>query len=291
MRLNIASTLLRSSRSSASTNCILNLRNVPSIFPPSSSSEMTSVPIVSKWTRGSWMLSSPRQHQLLLKSSRDFLVSPTFIAISSITIVPSPLLNPLQISQVKSRSGFCDGFASDGFTCILVAVDRFSKACWLIPLKGLPTAMETTELLFNHVFQNFSIPEDIVSLSSGYHPQSNGQKKQNISLSRCVSSWLKQKSAGLQLCRTDVRHPCTRGWNGFVQSRRSWTPGAVVVGWNTLLIGKARVPRHDILDPNLLAKFHALHSRGHPPWRWGEGGSVMATPGSSTTQHTQSPEF
>ncbi len=51
--------------------------------------------------------------------------------------------------------------ASDGNTCILVTVDRFSKACRLVPLKGLPTAMETTEVLFNHVFRNFGIPEDI----------------------------------------------------------------------------------------------------------------------------------
>ncbi len=97
---------------------------------------------------------------------------------------------------------------SEGHACILVAVDRFSKACKLIPLHGLPTALETThglptalettKHLFTHVFRNFGIPEDIVSdrgpqfishvwmaffrllgvtvsLSSGYHPQTNGQ--------------------------------------------------------------------------------------------------------------------
>ncbi len=30
---------------------------------------------------------------------------------------------------------------SEGFTHILVVVDRFSKACKLIPLRGLPTAL------------------------------------------------------------------------------------------------------------------------------------------------------
>ncbi|KAI5609879.1 hypothetical protein C0J50_9363 [Silurus asotus] len=89
---------------------------------------------------------------------------------------------------------------SEGFTCILVVVDRFSKACRFVPLRGLPMALETAEALFHHVFRNFGLLEEIVSdrgsqftshiwraffqllgvtvnLSSGYHPQSNGQTK------------------------------------------------------------------------------------------------------------------
>ncbi len=52
---------------------------------------------------------------------------------------------------------------SDSYTCVLVVVDRFSKACKLIPLPGLPTAMQTAESLFHHLFRNFGLPEDIVS--------------------------------------------------------------------------------------------------------------------------------
>ncbi|KAL0192813.1 hypothetical protein M9458_011109, partial [Cirrhinus mrigala] len=91
----------------------------------------------------------------------------------------------------------------EGNTCILVTVDRFSKSCKLIRLKGLPTALETAEHLFQHVFRNFGLPEEIVSdrgpqfishvwkaffkllgisvnLSSGYHPQTNGQTERKI---------------------------------------------------------------------------------------------------------------
>ncbi|KAK3506178.1 hypothetical protein QTP70_012512 [Hemibagrus guttatus] len=73
----------------------------------------------------------------------------------------------------------------------------------ILPEKGLPTAMETAELMFNHIFRYFGIPEDIVSnrgpqfisrvwkaffsllsvavsLSSGYHSQTNGQMERKI---------------------------------------------------------------------------------------------------------------
>ncbi len=88
--------------------------------------------------------------------------------------------------------------SSQGNTTILTIVDRFSKACHLIPLPKLPTSLETAELLCKQVFRYYGLPDDIVSdrgpqftsrvwsaffkslnvnisLTSGYHPQSNGQ--------------------------------------------------------------------------------------------------------------------
>lgn len=50
-----------------------------------------------------------------------------------------------------------DFTSSDGNICVLVTVSWFSKACKLVPLKGLPTAMETAKLLFSHVFCNCGI--------------------------------------------------------------------------------------------------------------------------------------
>ncbi|KAK3537127.1 hypothetical protein QTP70_002136 [Hemibagrus guttatus] len=77
------------------------------------------------------------------------------------------LLEPLPIPR-RPWSHLSVDFLTDlpdsgGFTTVMVVVDRFSKECWLIPLKGLPTAMQTADAMFQHVFRNFGLPEDIVS--------------------------------------------------------------------------------------------------------------------------------
>ncbi|KAF7204208.1 transcript variant X2, partial [Nothobranchius furzeri] len=87
---------------------------------------------------------------------------------------------------------------SNGFTTILTIVDRFSKACHLVPLKSLPSSADTAQLLVKHVLHLHGIPEEILSdrgpqfvsrvwkefaealgakvaLNSGHHPQTNGQ--------------------------------------------------------------------------------------------------------------------
>lgn len=40
---------------------------------------------------------------------------------------------------------------SHGYSAAMVVIDRFSKACKLILMKGLPTAMETAQALFHNV--------------------------------------------------------------------------------------------------------------------------------------------
>ncbi len=115
---------------------------------------------------------------------------------------PQGLLHPLTVPRrpwSHLSLDFVTGLPpSQGNTVILVVVDRFSKAARLIPLPKLPSATETAELLMNHVFRVFGIPLDIVSdrgpqfsslfwgafcsligatasLSSWFHPDSNGQ--------------------------------------------------------------------------------------------------------------------
>ncbi|KAI2668898.1 Transposon Tf2-9 polyprotein [Labeo rohita] len=111
-----------------------------------------------------------------------------------------------------------------GNTVILTVVDRFSKAVHLISVPKLPSGRETARVVIDHVFQIHGLPEDVVSdrglqfvshfwrefsrqlgasasLSSGFHPQTNGQTEhanQDLErMLRCLashnpSSWSQQ---------------------------------------------------------------------------------------------------
>ncbi len=85
----------------------------------------------------------------------------------SLRQLPAGLLNALPTPR-RPWSHIVIDFITDlpnsiGNTPILTIVDRFSKACRLIPLPKLPTSFETAELLCNHVFCFYGLPEDIVS--------------------------------------------------------------------------------------------------------------------------------
>ncbi|KAK3556676.1 hypothetical protein QTP70_012833 [Hemibagrus guttatus] len=77
------------------------------------------------------------------------------------------LLEPLPVPQRPwphlSIDFLTDLPSSGGFTSMMVVIDHFSKMCKLVPMKGLPTAMQMAEVLFQHVFRNFGLPEDILS--------------------------------------------------------------------------------------------------------------------------------
>ncbi|KAK5935669.1 hypothetical protein CgunFtcFv8_021011 [Champsocephalus gunnari] len=108
---------------------------------------------------------------------------------------------------------------SKGNTTVLTVVDRFSKMAHFISLSKLPSAKETAEVMLSHVFRIHGFPRDIVSdrgpqfisrfwkefchllgatvsLSSGYHPQSNGQSERiNQELETCLRCLVSQNQA------------------------------------------------------------------------------------------------
>ena len=115
---------------------------------------------------------------------------------------PAGQLRPLPIPKrpwSHIAMDFVTGLpVSLGNDTILTIVDRFSKAVHYVALPKLPSASEMADLLALHVVRLHGIPQDIVSdrgpqfiskvwqafcegigatvsLSSGYHPQTNGQ--------------------------------------------------------------------------------------------------------------------
>lgn len=112
------------------------------------------------------------------------------------------LLQPLPIPSrpwAEISMDFVTGLpTSKGNTTVLTVVDRFSKMAHFLALPKLPTAKETAICMMNNVFRIHGFPRDIVSdrgpqfvsrfwqefckligatasLTSGYHPEANGQ--------------------------------------------------------------------------------------------------------------------
>lgn len=143
------------------------------------------------------------------------LLQPVYFALYRFLRVRGPILD-LILSPVSPRSA--------GNTVILTVVDRFSKSAHFIPLPKLPSAKGTAQIMVDHVFKLHGLPTDIVSdrgpqfasqfwrefcrligasasLSSGFHPQTNGQAERAnqivvriiCSLALCnPSSWSEQ---------------------------------------------------------------------------------------------------
>ncbi|KAK3522856.1 hypothetical protein QTP86_005661 [Hemibagrus guttatus] len=80
--------------------------------------------------------------------------------------LPMGLLEPLPIPRHPwshiAVDFITDLTSSSGYNTVMVAINWFSKACCLVPLKGLPTAMETATTLFHHVFRTYGLPDYIV---------------------------------------------------------------------------------------------------------------------------------
>uniref|UniRef100_A0AAQ4RV13 Gypsy retrotransposon integrase-like protein 1 n=1 Tax=Gasterosteus aculeatus aculeatus TaxID=481459 RepID=A0AAQ4RV13_GASAC len=137
------------------------------------------------------------------KDTQGFVAACPVCARNKGTNRPSAgLLHPLPIPRrpwSHLALDFVTGLPlSEGNTVVLTVVDRFSKFAHFVPLPKLPSATQTAAILVKEVFRIHGLPRDIVSdrgpqftsavwkafctaigatasLSSGFHPQSNGQ--------------------------------------------------------------------------------------------------------------------
>ncbi|KAL0203584.1 hypothetical protein M9458_001602 [Cirrhinus mrigala] len=168
---------------------------------------------------------------LMARDVRSFVLACSVCAIGKTSNrPPDGLLQPLLVPS-RPWSHIALDFVtalppSQGNTVVLTVVDRFSKAAHFIPLPKLPSAKETAVTVVDHVFRLHGLPTDVVSdrgpqfvskfwqefcrllgatvsLSSGFHPQSNGQtERANQDLERTLrcmvtrnpSSWSQQLS-------------------------------------------------------------------------------------------------
>lgn len=143
-----------------------------------------------------WWPNMPREVQCTVSSCSSCAQSKGPCALLRGKFVPLPIPEP-------PWSHLALAFITDlpklqGNSTILVVVDWFLKSLRLIPLPAIPSAFTMAELLFQHVFCYFGIPEEIltdrgpqftsrvwasfmrkmgvgINLTSRYHPQAKGQ--------------------------------------------------------------------------------------------------------------------
>ncbi|KAK3530547.1 hypothetical protein QTP86_027911 [Hemibagrus guttatus] len=153
----------------------------------------------------------------------------------------------------------------------------------ILPERGLPTAMEMAELLFNHIFRYFGIPEDIVSdrgpqfisrvwkaffsrlgvavsLSSGYHPQTNGQTERKI---QEISRYLRTFCHGHQDSWSQYLGWAEYTQNSLYQPFTGLTPFQCVLGYQPPLFPwsgePSNVPAVDYWFQESERVWHSVH--------------------------------
>ncbi len=192
---------------------------------------------------------------------------------------PYGFLQPLPISSRPWSSISMDFITdlpnSNGFTCILVVVDRLTKMCNLIPFKSIPSSEETAIAFRNSIFRSHGLPDEIITdrgtqftskfwsalcksfhvnlkFSSPFHHQSNGQTERVNSVIeqylRCFSNYKGTDwSKFLDLAEFS--------YNNAVQDSTKYSPFYLNYGfhpnYSPAIINKTNVPKAEEYLKNL----------------------------------------
>ncbi len=190
-------------------------------------------------------------------------------------LLPAGLLQPLPLPQ-RPWSHIAIDFItdlppSDGHTTILTVIDRFSKACRLIPLSKLPTALQTAEYLCNLVFRFYGYPK-----TSFQTEVLSSRPMSGLPSSKCSkSTWVLPPATILRLTdRLNVsikRFPASSG--PIVNSTRR-TGAGTLCGRNTHKIPSRSNPRAWLLSSVSLVFSHPcfpgpVSPPTSPPWTTG----------------------
>uniref|UniRef100_A0A0A9BXC1 Uncharacterized protein n=1 Tax=Arundo donax TaxID=35708 RepID=A0A0A9BXC1_ARUDO len=144
------------------------------------------------------------------------------------------LLQPLTVPH-KAWSiislDFIEGLPRcNGFTVILVVIDKFSKYAHFLPLAHSFLALQVAQVYFNNVYKLHGLPEVIISdrdciftsrlwqelfklsdtrlMMSSYHPQTDRQTER---LNQCLEAYLR--------CAI---HSCPKKWNAWLPLAEYW---------------------------------------------------------------------
>jgi len=189
---------------------------------------------------------------------------------------PYGLLQSLPVPQTPWSSISMDFIVqlpeSNGFTAVLVVVDRLTKMAHFIPTTDNVDAEGTVALFLKHIFSTHGLPDDIVSdrgvtftalftqsmmkalgvkqnLSTAFHPQTNGQtERTNATLEqylRCFTNYQQDDWSSL-LPMAEF------SYNNTIHSATKQTPFFALLGYH---------PRFDVQVPRVASSHPLAHKR------------------------------
>ena len=163
--------------------------------------------------------------------------------------LPNGLLQPIPIPAAKWECWTMDLVGplpktDRGHDCIVVFVDKFTKLCHLVPTVITVNAAQLAEIMFNVIVVNHGVPKNIISdrdprftgnvwkalwslmhtklsMSTAYHPQSDGQtERMNRTMEEMLRAYVNEQGNDW-----DLHLPsCQFSYNTSVQSSTGLTP-------------------------------------------------------------------